>query len=54
MLDHALALVATGQVEIDIRPLAAFFGEKALEQQLHGDGIYGSDPQRIADCAVGR
>ena len=26
MLDDALALIAAGKVEIDIRPLAAFFG----------------------------
>ncbi len=37
VLDGALALLARRQVEIDVRPLAAFFGEKALEQQVHAD-----------------
>src|SRR5919108_5040697 len=32
VLDHALALIAARQVEIDIRPLAALLREKALEQ----------------------
>src|SRR4051794_7543980 len=54
MLDHAFALIATGQVEINVRPLAAFFGKKSLEQQLHSDGIYCRDSQRIADRAVCR
>src|SRR2546421_7367788 len=31
VLDHALALIAAGQVEINIRPLAALLGEKTLE-----------------------
>ena len=53
VLDGALALVAAGQVDIDIGPLAALFGEEALEQQVHADGIDGGDPERIADGAVG-
>ena len=53
VLDHPLALIAAGQVEINIRPLAALFREKALEQQLHGDGIHSGDPQRVAHRAVG-
>src|SRR5262249_31589117 len=40
------------QVNIDVRPLAAFFGEEALEQKLHTDGIDRRDTQRITDGAV--
>ena len=53
ILNDAFALVAAGQIEIDVGPLAAFFGQKALEQQFHADGIDRRDPQRIADGAVG-
>ncbi len=35
VLNDALALIAAGQVEIDVRPLAAFFGEESLEEQIH-------------------
>src|SRR5207245_10414637 len=31
VLDHAFALIAAGEVEVDVRPFAAFFGEKSLE-----------------------
>ena len=53
ILNDALALVAAGQVEIDVRPLAALFGQKAFEEQFHADGIDRGDAQRIADGAVG-
>ena len=53
ILDNALALVAAGQIEIDVGPLAAFFRKKTLEKQFHADGIDGGDAQRIADGAVG-
>ena len=46
--------VAAGQVEIDVRPLAALFGEEALEEQVHADRIDGGDAERVADHAVGR
>src|SRR3954468_1685650 len=39
VLNDALALVAAGQVEIDVGPLAAFFTEETLEEQVHADGI---------------
>ncbi len=54
VLDDPFALVARGQVEVDVRPLAAFLGEEALEQQVHLHRIDGGDRQRIADRAVGR
>ena len=31
VLNYALALISARQVEIDVRPFAAFFGKKALE-----------------------
>ena len=53
VLDDALALVAAGQVDIDVGPLAALFGEEALEEQVHADRIDGGDAERVADGAVG-
>ena len=53
ILDGALALIAAGKVEIDVRPFAALLGEKALEQQLHRDRVDGGDAERITDRAVG-
>ena len=54
VLNGAFALVAAGQIEIDVGPLAALFGKKTLEEQLHADGIDRRDAQRITDGAVGR
>ncbi len=52
-MDGALALIAAGEIEIDVGPLAAFLGKKALEEQFHFDRIDGRDAERIADRAVG-
>jgi hypothetical protein len=52
ILDNFFALVAAGQVEINVGPLAAFLGKKAFEEKLHADGIDGGDAQRITDGAV--
>ena len=54
VLDHALALVAGRQVEVDVRPLAALLGEEALEEELHLHRVDRRDRQRVADGAVGR
>ena len=54
VLDDLLALVAARQIDIDVGPLPALLGEKALEQQLHPDRVDRRDPERIADRAVGR
>src|SRR5438128_10563838 len=54
VLNHALALIAAWQIEIDVRPLAAFFGKKPLEQKFHADRIDSSDTKRITDRAVRR
>src|ERR1700676_3714441 len=54
VLDDLLALIAAGQIDIDVGPFAALLGEKALEQQLHPDRVDRGDSQRVADRAVGR
>ena len=53
VLDDLLALVARGQVEIDVGPLAALLGEEALEEQLHLHRVDGGDGQGVADGGVG-
>ena len=53
ILNGFFALVAAGQIEIDVGPFAALFGKEALEEQVHADGIDGGDAERIADGAVG-
>ena len=53
VLDYAFALFAAGQIEIDIGPFAALFGEEAFEQQIHADRVHGGDFERITDRAVG-
>ena len=53
VLDRLLALIAARQIEIDVGPFAALFGEEALEQQLHADRIDGGDSERVTDRAVG-
>ena len=53
ILDDFFALVAAGQIEIDVGPLAALFRKKAFEEKFHADGIDGGDAERIADGAVG-
>ena len=53
VLDGALALVAAGKIDVDIGPLAALFGEEALEKEVHADRVDGGDFERVADGAVG-
>ncbi len=53
VLNRLLSLIPARQVEIDIRPLAAFFREKPFEEQFHADRIDRRDAQRIADRTVG-
>src|ERR1035441_6223302 len=53
ILNHALAFVAAGEIEVDVRPLAALFGEESLEEQFHSDGIYGGDAEGVANRAIG-
>ena len=54
ILNGTLALIATGKVEIDIGPLAAFLREEALKQQPHSNRIDSRYAQGITDRAVGR
>ena len=54
VLDDLLALVARGQIEIDVGPLAALFGEEALEEQIHPHRVDGGDAERVTHSAVGR
>ena len=53
VLDGLFAFVAAGQIEIDIRPLAALFAEEAFEEKVHADGVHRGDFERVADRAVG-
>ncbi len=54
VLNHTLATIAARQVEIDIRPFAAFFRQEPLEQQIHPDRIDRGDAKAVADGAIGR
>ena len=54
VLDHALAAVAARQVEIDVGPFAAFFRQKALEQQFHCHRIDRGDAEAVTHGAVRR
>ena len=54
VLDHLLAPIAARQVEVDVRPLAAFLGEKSFEEQIHPDRVDRGDPEAVADGAIGR
>ena len=53
VLDDALAPIAARQIEVDVRPLAAFLGQEAFEQQIHAHRIHGRDPQAVTHGAVG-
>src|ERR1035437_7229005 len=53
ILDDLFAFVAAGEIEIDIRPLAALFAEEAFEEKVHADGVDGGDFERVADGAIG-
>ena len=52
MLNHPLAPIAARQIEIDVGPLAALFGEEPFEEQIHADRIDGRDPEAVAHGAV--
>ena len=53
-MNGALALIAAREIEVDVRPFAALFGEKPLEEQIHAHRIDRGDAQRVADGAIGR
>ena len=54
ILDHALALIAAGKIDIDVGPFAAFFGKKAFEEEIHADRVDRGDSERVTDGAVSR
>ena len=53
VLDDLFALIAGGEIEVDVGPLATVFVEESLEEQLHADGIDGGDFEGVADGGVG-
>ena len=54
LLDHALATVAAGKVQIDVGPCLSAFAEEAFEEQIVGDRIASGDAEAVADDAIGR
>ena len=54
MLDDAFAILARRQVDVDIRILGAFLGEKAFEEQVSLDRVDCRDAESVADDRVGR
>src|ERR1700746_3696892 len=52
VLNGAFALVAAGQIEIDVRPFAAFCRKKTFEKQIHSDRINRSDSECVTDGAI--
>ena len=54
VLDDLLARFTRGQIEVDVGPLAALFGEKTLEEQIHPYRIDGGDAERVTHSTVGR
>ena len=53
VLDDLLA-VPVREVDVDVGRLAPFFGEEALEQQLHPDRVDGRDAEAVAHRGVRR
>src|SRR5260370_17681811 len=52
VLNGFFSLGSARQIEVDIRPLTAFFREKPLKEQFHSDRIDTCDSQGTADRAV--
>src|SRR5207253_8475812 len=52
VLNCLLSLVSARKVEVDVRPLAAFFREKTLKEQFHPDRIDRCNSEGIANRAV--
>src|SRR5262249_43586349 len=53
VLDHLLAVIAGGKIEVDVGPLAAVLAEEPFEEKLHADRVDGRNLQRVADGGVG-
>src|SRR5213080_1865894 len=52
VLNRLFSLVAARQVEVDVRPLAAFLREKPFKEQFHPDRIDRRNSEGIANRAV--
>src|SRR6266481_10032752 len=52
ILNRLLSLVSARQIEIDIRPLAAFFREKPFKEQFHPYRVDRCNSEGIANRAV--
>src|SRR5277367_6153138 len=52
VLDGLFALVARGQVQVDVGPFAAALAQEPFEEKLHADRIDGRDLEGIADGRV--
>ena len=48
-LDDALAPIAAGQIQIDVRPRLSAFAQEPLEEQIAGDRIARGDAEAVAD-----
>ena len=53
VLDDGFAAVAGGEVDVDVGPGLAVFGEEAFEEESAADGIDGRDAEAVADGGVG-
>ena len=53
VLDHLFAPLVL-EIDVDIRRLAALFGDEAVEQKLIARGIDFRDAETIADGGIGR
>src|SRR5687767_4241565 len=51
-LDHPLAPITAGQINIDIRPAFTSFAEETFEKQFAADRIAGGDAEAVTDGAV--
>src|SRR5262245_41417438 len=53
LLNHLLAPVAAGQIDVDVRPPLAALGEKAFKEHMELHRIHSRDSETETDRAVG-
>jgi hypothetical protein len=51
-LDDGFAACAAGEIEVDIGPTGATFGEESFEEEFTGDGVAGGDAEGVTDGGV--
>ena len=51
-LDDGFAACAAGEIEVDIWPAGATFGEESFEEEFTGDGVAGGDTEGVTDGGV--